>query len=188
MRHKKLGRHLGRTSSHRQAMFKNMASSLFLTERVDEFAANTPKARGRIITTLPKAKEVRRTVERAITIARKALIFERAAAPFATKAERNTEAYKAWRKSEQWQQWAKARAPYLILLRKAIQLIGNRQAVETLFTVIAPRFEHRDGGYTRVLKLAQPRLGDRGDRAILELVGQNDRKEKKASKPAFEST
>src|SRR5204863_9735707 len=56
MRHQKSGRKLNRTSSHRTAMFKNMASSLFL--------------HGMIKTTLPKAKELRRVAEPLITLAK----------------------------------------------------------------------------------------------------------------------
>lgn len=55
MRHRKAGRKLNRTSSHREAMFKNMASSLFKHELIR--------------TTLPKAKELRRVAEPLITMA-----------------------------------------------------------------------------------------------------------------------
>jgi large subunit ribosomal protein L17 len=56
MRHRKSGRQLNRNSSHRKAMFKNMANSLFLHETIR--------------TTLPKAKELRRVVEPLITKAK----------------------------------------------------------------------------------------------------------------------
>ena len=56
MRHRKSGRHLNRTSSHRQAMFKNMAVSLIEHEIIK--------------TTLPKAKELRRVAEPLITLAK----------------------------------------------------------------------------------------------------------------------
>ncbi|MCB5162073.1 50S ribosomal protein L17 [Marinomonas algarum] len=56
MRHRKSGRHLNRTSSHRKAMFKNMAASLFEHEVIK--------------TTLPKAKELRRVAEPLITLAK----------------------------------------------------------------------------------------------------------------------
>ncbi|TYL49101.1 50S ribosomal protein L17 [Marinomonas sp. IMCC 4694] len=56
MRHRKSGRHLNRTSSHRKAMFKNMAVSLFEHEVIK--------------TTLPKAKELRRVAEPLITLAK----------------------------------------------------------------------------------------------------------------------
>ena len=56
MRHKKIGRRLGRNSSHRKAMFRNMAASLIEHESIS--------------TTLPKAKELRRTLEPLITLAK----------------------------------------------------------------------------------------------------------------------
>ncbi len=56
MRHRNSGRQLSRNSSHRKAMFKNMASSLFNQEVIR--------------TTLPKAKELRRTAEPLITLAK----------------------------------------------------------------------------------------------------------------------
>ena len=56
MRHRKSGRHLNRTSSHRQAMFRNMACSLIEHEMIK--------------TTLPKAKELRRVAEPLITLAK----------------------------------------------------------------------------------------------------------------------
>lgn len=56
MRHRKDGRHLNRTSSHRSAMFRNMAVSLLRHELIK--------------TTLPKAKELRRVVEPLITVAK----------------------------------------------------------------------------------------------------------------------
>ncbi len=56
MRHRKSGRHFNRTSSHRQAMFQNMAVSLFDNEIIK--------------TTLPKAKELRRVAEPLITLSK----------------------------------------------------------------------------------------------------------------------
>lgn len=56
MRHRKSGRKLGRNSSHRKAMFRNMAASLFRHETIK--------------TTLPKAKELRKVAEPLITLAK----------------------------------------------------------------------------------------------------------------------
>ena len=56
-----------------------------------------------------------------------------------------------------------------------------------LFDDIAPRFEDRPGGYTRILRLAKVRLGDAGVQAVLEFVGANDRTSGQAPKPAFEA-
>ena len=53
MRHRKIGRKLGRTSSHRKAMYRNMSVSLLMNEAIK--------------TTIPKAKELRRVVEPIIT-------------------------------------------------------------------------------------------------------------------------
>ncbi len=57
MRHRKAGRRLGRTTSHRRAMVRNMITSLFEHER--------------IVTTTPKAKEVRRVADKMITLAKR---------------------------------------------------------------------------------------------------------------------
>ena len=63
MRHRKAGRHLNRNSSHREAMFKNMANSLFEHELIK--------------TTLPKAKELRRVAEPLITLAKQDSVHKR---------------------------------------------------------------------------------------------------------------
>lgn len=63
MRHRKTGRHLNRTSSHRDAMFQNMANSLFRHELIK--------------TTVPKAKELRRVAEPLITLAKNDSVHKR---------------------------------------------------------------------------------------------------------------
>ena len=63
MRHRKTGRRLNRTASHRKAMFANMAVSLFRHEQIK--------------TTLPKAKELRRVAEPLITLAKTASVANR---------------------------------------------------------------------------------------------------------------
>lgn len=63
MRHRKSGRHLNRNSSHRKAMFSNMANSLFEHEIIK--------------TTLPKAKELRRVAEPLITMAKEDSVAKR---------------------------------------------------------------------------------------------------------------
>ncbi len=185
MRHRKRGRTLGRSPSHRKAMLRNLASSLFLTERDAEFDENAPKVKGRVTTTLHKAKEVRPLVEKCITIARKSLKNLRDAEQYETSAERGSEEWKSWRGSDQWQQWNHAISPAVAARRRALKLLGDKAAVQILFEEVAPRFEDRNGGYTRILKLAAPRLGDAGARAILELVGVHDRVVVKSEKPAF---
>ena len=53
--------------------------------------------------------------------------------------------------------------------RQALSYITKREVVTKLFDVIAPRYENRNGGYTRVIKTG-PRRGDSAEMAILELV------------------
>ncbi|MCO6457877.1 MAG: 50S ribosomal protein L17, partial [Pirellulaceae bacterium] len=111
MRHRRKGRKFGRSSPHRQAMLRNLASSLFLTERDAEGEENAPKVKGRVVTTLQKAKEVRPLVEKCITIARHSLEHEERARQFEPGAERGSDAWRRWRESPRWQEWAAARAP-----------------------------------------------------------------------------
>lgn len=185
MRHRRRGRILGRSPSHRRAMLRNLASSLILTERDAELESNGPKVKGRVTTTLHKAKEVRPLVEKCVTIARRSLKHQENAAQFATDAERGSSEWKQWRTSDQWQKWCAAIAPSVAARRRALQLLGDKQAVQILFDDIAPRFADRNGGYTRVLRLAQPRLGDAGVQAIIEFVGVNDRETLRSEKPSF---
>ena len=63
MRHRQSGRKLNRTSSHRKSLFKNMAQALFKHEQ--------------IVTTLPKAKELKRVVEKLITLGKKGNLHSR---------------------------------------------------------------------------------------------------------------
>lgn len=198
MRHKRRGRRLGRNSAHRKALFRNLASSLFLTEQDDDAydflfqADNTtpiqpPKVKGRIVTTLQKAKEVRSFVEKCITIAKTAVVEGEKADKLMTDAERGSDEWKKWRESEQWQQWVEANAPVLTARRRLIAMLDNKIAVDVLIDTIAPRFVERPGGYTRILRLAERRLGDAGQKAVLELVGKHDRSKAQASAaPAFE--
>ena len=99
---------------------------------------------GAIRTTGPKAKELRRFVERLITIARKGTLHAR---------------------------------------RQVIALLGDRRmfnaegeadentVVQKLFKEIAPRFADRPGGYTRIIRLSERRIGDAGSQVLLQLLG-----------------
>ena len=188
MRHRRKGRKLGRNPNHQRALLRSLASALFLTERDAEYDENAPKVKGRIITTISKAKEVRPLVEKCITLACKAGAAEEAAREFGTDVDRKSDAWKAWRESDRWTKWNAAIAPSIAARRRCIQLLGDKQAVSVLFEEVAPRFVDRPGGYTRILRLAKPRLGDAGTRAILEFVGVRDRAVQRAVKPTFEDT
>jgi large subunit ribosomal protein L17 len=116
MRNKIAGRRLGRTTAHREALFRNMITSLVTHERIR--------------TTLAKAKELRRHAEKVVT----------------------------WAKQGESQHHTMAHG----FLRSPL-------AVTKLFKEIAPRYEERNGGYSRVLR-AGFRRGDRAPMAILEFV------------------
>ena len=124
MRHRVAGKKLGRTTSHRIAMTRNMAASLIEHER--------------IVTTVQKAKNVKPFVEKLVTLGK-------------DPAQHNR--------------------------RRAFAKLRNKDAVQKLFDVLGPRFKERPGGYCRVLKLSKPRLGDNGQRAILEFVERTPEEE-----------
>lgn len=187
MRHRNKGRKLGRNPNHQRALLRNLASALILTERDAQLEDNEPRVKGRIITTLPKAKEVRPLVEKCVTIARRALPMLEKADRMEPHAERFSDDWRRWRESEQWYEWSRAMAPVVAARRRVLRLLGNKKAVRLLFEEIAPRYRDRDGGYTRILKLATPRLGDAGAQAILEFVSaERLAKKRKPIKPSFD--
>lgn len=108
-----------------------------------------------ISTTMEKAKEVRSFAEKLITLAKKGKLEHR---------------------------------------RRAISMLGNRlivaeedgevvrkgSVIGKLFSEIGPRYLERSGGYTRIIKLQQRRLGDNGQLVLLQLVGEDDQRTKKS--------
>ena len=184
MRHKVKGRTLGRNAAHRKAMFRNMAASFIRTVRPGDDDPNKPGAQGRIVTTVAKAKELRPFVEKLVTIARKALGHEQQAAAFATSAKRNSSEWKTWRESDTYEKWNQAIAPAVTCRRRAFSLLRDQLAVQILFDELAQRFEARDGGYTRVVRIATRRLGDGGPQALIEFVGVHDRVKHRKARPA----
>lgn len=117
MRHNKSGRKLNRNSSHRSAMFKNMARAVMTYETIR--------------TTEAKAKELRSVVDGLITLALKNDLPAR---------------------------------------REAFKVLGNHQLVKHLFDEVGPRYTGGTGGYTRIVKLSQPRIGDSAPMVIFELT------------------
>jgi large subunit ribosomal protein L17 len=98
-------------------MLRNMATSLIEHER--------------IVTTVPKAKELRRVAEHLVGLAKKGNIHHR---------------------------------------QQANAIVRTKPALTKLFEVLGPRYEERQGGYTRILKLARPRVGDKADMCVMEYV------------------
>jgi len=123
-------RKLGKRADQRRAMFRGMVTLLL--------------DKGRIETTVYKAKELKRVADKMITVGKK-----------------NT----------------------LAARRAAMAYITKEDVVKKLFDQIAPSFEDRKGGYTRVLRLG-PRRGDGAEMAIIELVNYTpkDKKDKKEKK------
>ena len=176
MRHQKAHRKLGRTSEHRMSMLRNLAVSLINSR--DE----------RIVTTLPKAKELRPFVERAITLSRKASNLEGDdSGPRALHLRRQAAGFFHAGNMQQAALTGKrgqARPPRT----------AGMAALKRLFDELGERYKNRPGGYTRIFKLGR-RAGDNAEIAIIELVdnqGERDAleaaKKRKAAAPRKKKT
>jgi large subunit ribosomal protein L17 len=119
MRHGHGYRKLNRTHEHRKAMFSNMAGSLIEHEQIK--------------TTLPKAKELRRVIDKLITLGKRGDLHAR---------------------------------------RQAASQLKTDAPVAKLFETLGPRYQDRNGGYSRVLR-AGFRYGDMAPMAIIELVDRD---------------
>jgi len=150
MRHLKAHRKLGRTSEHRNSMLRNLATSLINAK--DE----------RIVTTLPKAKELRPFVERAITLSRQAQSL-----PEGTEAR----ALHLRRQAAGFFHAGNMTAATLTSRRGQVkpERTAGVAALRRLFGELGERYKDRPGGYTRIFKLGH-RDGDRAELAIIELV------------------
>lgn len=119
MYHGHAKRRFGRTHEHRKAMFANMCQALIKHEQ--------------IVTTLPKAKDLRPIVEKLVTLGKRGDLHAR---------------------------------------RQAIAQIKDVALVNKLFAVLAPRYQNRHGGYTRVLKTGF-RYGDNAPMGVIEFVDRD---------------
>ena len=123
-------RKLGRTSAHRKAMLRNLTTDLIVNEK--------------IVTTETRAKEVRKFVEKMITLGKKGyLSSRRRAAAFIFNVVAD--------------------------LKEENDDVVVQSALQKLFDDLAPRFAERNGGYTRILKMSE-RRGDAAKMVVLELV------------------
>lgn len=129
MRHLKAGRALGVKPAHRRAMLRNLVTSL-----VEE---------GRITTTLARAKELRKPLDKMITFGKKGDLSSR---------------------------------------RQALAFIKSKSAMAKLFGDMAERFQDREGGFSRILRVA-PRRGDGAEMAMVILVGDENDPFAEGSKP-----
>ena len=125
-------RKLGRTSSQRKAMLRDLTTDLLINES--------------IVTTEARAKEIRKTVEKMITLGKRGDLHARRQAAAYVRNEIASENYD-----------------------EASDKYTSQTALQKLFDDIAPRYTERNGGYTRILK-TEPRRGDAAPMAIIELV------------------
>lgn len=166
MRHLKAHRKLGRTTEHRISMLRNLATSL-INSRED-----------RIVTTLPKAKELRPFVEKAITLSRRAASLEGNTAEVGGLHLRRQAA--AFFHSGNYRRALATRRGQTPPPRTA-----GVAAVRRLFDELGERFKDRPGGYTRIIKMGR-RTGDGAELAIIELV--DNAREKEAQTTARKRT
>jgi large subunit ribosomal protein L17 len=164
MRHQKAHRKLGRTSEHRMSMLRNLAVSL-INSREE-----------RIVTTLPKAKELRPFVEKAITLSRKASnLAGEDSGPRALHLRRQAAGY--FHAGNMTQGALSGKRGQVRLPRTA-----GVAALKRLFNELGERYKDRPGGYTRIFKLGR-RVGDNAELAIIELVdNQGERDALEAAK------
>jgi len=149
MRHKNRGRKLGRNSSHRKALGRNLLISLF--------------SKGQIITTLAKAKEYASFADRLITIAKRTALK-------VAKMEKKLSAGKDMSTELKEEIAKQAQAIKVADFRRALAKVPDPQIIQKIFDDIAPLFATRNGGYTSVLRLNKSRLGDNAPQAILRLT------------------
>ena len=158
MRHLKAHRKLGRTTSHRISLLRNLATSLINAEK--EY----------IVTTVPKAKELRPYVEKVITLARKAQHLTGDEAKMQEvnlrrQAAGHFHAGNSTFKREQSRFRGKKG-----VAKEPIERTAGVKAVQRLFNELGARYKDRNGGYTRIIKLGR-RQGDNAEMAVIELVG-----------------
>jgi len=167
MRHRRVGRHLKRSSGQRQALYRSLMTDLFRHERIE--------------TTEAKARSLRPLAERLVTKARKG----RAERVLELAKQREVTKLTAWFSATRAQQLIQlvdqgdeealkklekmAAEMALHARRQVLATLTDKAVAHKLVDEIAPRFEDRPGGYTRMYKLGM-RKGDAADMALLELV------------------
>ena len=142
MRHAKKSCKLGRTTSHRRCLYANMLKSLIDNEK--------------IVTTVPKAKELRRFADQMITLAKENTLASRRRAIARLMVRFNPLTDK------------EARAA-----RKGDLSSYNvdRRVMDKLFNVLGTRFAARQGGYTRIVRVGN-RVGDNAEKCVLEYISE----------------
>lgn len=140
MRHRKDTCKLGRTSSHRRGMFANMLKSLI--------------TKGRIVTTVAKAKALRRYADKMVTYAKKNTLSSRRQAIAELQIRFNPLSEKEKRATRQG---------------NTTSHNTDRGVVTKLFDELGTRFASRQGGYTRIIK-GKRRVGDNAQTCVIEYL------------------
>lgn len=140
MRHLNQTCKLNRTTSHRRCMFANMLKSLI--------------THGRIQTTVPKAKALRRYADRLITLAKKGTLAARRQAIAELMIQFNTLTPKEKRAAKEG---------------KTAAYNDDRFVIAKLFDELGSRFSERNGGYTRIIKQGY-RVGDNAQTCVIEYL------------------
>jgi large subunit ribosomal protein L17 len=128
MRHRNGGFKLGRNTSHRRALLRNLVTSVILNDRIH--------------TTITKAKASKPIVEKMITLGKNGSVHAR---------------------------------------RQALAYMMTPESVDRLFAIVAPRYETRPGGYSRIIRTG-PRQGDSAEMAYIELLGSETELSEKSEK------
>jgi large subunit ribosomal protein L17 len=139
MRHRKNGRRLNRSSAHRTALRKNLVADLICHEQ--------------IVTTDAKARSTRSAAEKMITLAKRGLVKGQSDPSNEVHARR----------------LAASRLPKTRVIEDEDGYFEEVNVVQKLFNDVAPRYEDRPGGYTRLVKIGK-RPGDKAEMAVLMLV------------------
>lgn len=178
MRHTKRGRKLNRTSAHRRAMRRNLIQSLI--------------EHGEVRTTLAKAKDVRPYAEKLVTLAIDGGLAARQRAISLL----NDRAIIAKDHRSDYDSLSDAKRRQVIAARSGRRHRSSttkpgvkftaESVIHKLFADIGPKMKRRteqrgSGGYVRIIKLAERRLGDGTPTAIVQFVGDEDKPRPKGS-------
>ena len=173
MRHRKAGYKLGRTSSHRKATLRNLAVALF--------------EHGQIVTTEQKAKALQPFVEKIVTKAKRGDLHSRRLVAAMLGYDRRAFSWlylakDATSEEQESVQQLRERAEQFFNVPASNEVERNRygelrkapRIVRHIFENVAPRFDDRPGGYTRIIKLGKRRIGDGAEHCLIQFVGAED--------------
>ena len=179
MRHRLRGRRLNRSASHRVALRRNLVQSLF--------------EHGEVRTTIIKAKEMRAMAERLVTLAidgslaarqrAEALLQDRSIIP---KEHRDDYDQLSDAKRDKVMRSRSGRRYRVNATRPGLKFTAE-SVIQKLFATIGPQMKKRNethncsGGYTRIIRLADRRLGDAGQLGILQLIREDDKPREKST-------